>query len=217
MLLPTTPCHPTQDQVRADPVGVNSRLGTYTNMANLLDLCAVAFPAGQRPDGLPFGVQLLAPAFADGPLLDLASLLTGESSTAAKPLPSGRSLLAVCGAHMSGEPLNHVLTEAGARLHCRTRTAAGYQMVRIEGGLPRPGLLDTGDGPAGGIDIELWEAPDDLIRQLAVDTEPPLMIDRVRLEDGSSVSGFVANPTGLSDAPDISATGGWRAHLAAVR
>ena len=41
-------------------------------MANLLDLCAVALPAGKRRDGLPFGVQLLAPAFADDPLLDLA-------------------------------------------------------------------------------------------------------------------------------------------------
>ena len=47
VLLPTTPCHPTHDEVRANPVSVNSRLGTYTNMANLLDLCAIAIPAGQ--------------------------------------------------------------------------------------------------------------------------------------------------------------------------
>ena len=49
VLLPTTPFHPTHDAVRSDPVDVNSRLGTYTNMANLLDLCAVALPAGRRP------------------------------------------------------------------------------------------------------------------------------------------------------------------------
>jgi len=214
VLLPTTPFHPTLDEVASDPVGVNSRLGTYTNMANLLDLCAVALPAGRRRDGLPFGVQLLAPAFADGPLLDLASVLTGESSPGPVRVPPGRSLLAVCGAHLSGEPLNPVLTGAGSRLYRRARTAAGYRMVRLEGRLPRPGLLDTGSGPADGIEVEVWEAPDELVRQLAVDTEPPLEIGRVRLEDGSTVAGFTANPSGVGDAPDISATGSWRAHLA---
>lgn len=216
VLLPTTPCHPTHGEVRADPVGVNSRLGTYTNMANLLDLCAVAFPAGQRPDGLPFGVQLLAPAFADGPLLDLAAVLAGETSLAPSPLSPGRVLLAVCGAHMSGEPLNRVLTEAGARLHRRTLTAAGYQMVRIEGRLPRPGLLDTGVGPDRGIEVELWETPDDVVQELVVDTAPPLEIGRVRLDDGTTVAGFTACSTTVGDALDISAYGGWRAHLAAA-
>jgi len=65
LLLPVTPTHPTLAEVAADPVGVNSKLGRFTNMTNLLDLCAVAVPAGMRSDGLPFGVQLLAPAFGD--------------------------------------------------------------------------------------------------------------------------------------------------------
>ncbi|CUR58840.1 Allophanate hydrolase [metagenome] len=214
VLLPTTPSHPTLDQVRADPIGTNSRLGTYTNMANLLDLCAVAFPAGRRGDGLPFGVQLLAPAFADAPLLDLASFLSDEAPQAATPLAPGRSLLAVCGAHLSGEPLNRVLTEAGARLQRRARTAAGYQMVLVDGRLPRPALLDTGQGPAAGIDLELWDAPPELVRQLTRDTPPPLTIGRVRLEDGSTVAGFTAHAPDLGGAPDISADGSWRAHLA---
>jgi allophanate hydrolase len=218
VLLPTTPFHPTHDQVRSDPVGINSRLGTYTNMANLLDLCAIALPAGKRRDGLPFGVQLLAPAFADDPLLDLAQVLTGQSSPERnpKPVPPGHSLLAVCGAHMSGEPLNRVLTQAGSRLHARARTAPGYQMVRLEGRLPRPGLLDTGTGPAHGIDLELWEAPDELVHQLARDIDPPLRIRTVRLEDGSTVAGFTADASQVRDAPDISAAGGWRAHTAAM-
>src|SRR5581483_3529262 len=78
LLLPVTPGHPTLAQVATDPIGVNARLGTYTNMVNLLDLCAVAVPAADRVDGLPFGVQLLAPAFADRPLLDLAARWVGE-------------------------------------------------------------------------------------------------------------------------------------------
>jgi len=214
VLLPTTPFHPTLAQVAADPVGVNTRLGTYASMANLLDLCAVALPAGRRPDGLPFGVQLLAPAFADEPLLDLASVLTGERLPGRwPPLRSGHQLLAVCGAHLSGEPLNPVLTEAGARLHRRGRTAAGYRMVRIDGPMPRPGLLDDGNGPVDGIDIELWDAPQDLVHQLTVDAAPPLEIGVVRLRDGSAIAGFTSNPS-ARNAPDISAAGSWRAHLA---
>ena len=80
----------------------------------------------------------------------------------------------------------------------------------------RPGLFDAGDGPADGIDIELWEAPDELVRQLAVETEPPLEIGSVRLDDGSTVPGFTADASAVHDAPDISAHGGWRAHLAAL-
>jgi len=216
VLLPTTPFHPTLAEVRSDPVAVNSRLGTYTNMANLLDQCAVAFPAGRRRDGLPFGVQLLAPAFADGPLLDLVAVLTGECSPDAVRLAPGHSLLAVCGAHLSGEPLNRVLTEEGSRLHRRARTAAGYRMVRLVGRLPRPGLLDSGSGPEDGIHVELWEVPDELVRKLAVDVDAPLEIGRVRLEDGSTVAGFTADPAQVGDAPDISGTGSWRAHLAAT-
>ena len=45
LALPTVPTVYTIEQVLADPIGLNSRLGTYTNFANLLDLCALAVPA----------------------------------------------------------------------------------------------------------------------------------------------------------------------------
>jgi len=215
ILLPTTPCHPTLAEVAADPMGVNHRLGTYTNMVNLLDLCAVALPMATRSDGLPFGVQLLAPAFADTPLLELSALLLGEPTTDPLLLGSERSLLAVCGAHMAGQPLNPILLEAGARLHTRARTATGYRMVRLEGTVPRPGLVDDGTGPPGGLDLELWDAPLTLVQQLAIDVEAPLRIEAVRLANGSSVPGFVADRDAVTRAPDISAAGGWRAHLQA--
>lgn len=76
LLLPTTVRHPTLDEVAADPVGVNSELGRFTNFANLLDLSALAYPAGTA-EGLPFGVQLVAPAFHD----DLLSALVGRRLT----------------------------------------------------------------------------------------------------------------------------------------
>jgi allophanate hydrolase len=215
IMLPTTPGHPRLVEVAADPVAVNARLGTYTNMANLLDLCAVALPMAPRPDGLPFGVQLLAPAWADGPLIELAARLLREPGVDVPTPADDHCLLAVCGAHLSGQPLNSILRRAGAVLQTRGRTAPGYRMVRIEGVPPRPGLLDDGTGPAGGIDIELWDAPLNLVRQLEVDTEAPLRIGRVRLADGSMVAGFTAEAGAVSDAPDISAARGWRAHLAA--
>lgn len=70
LLLPTTTQHPTLASLGVDPVGINTDMGRFTNFANLLDLAAVAYPAGDV-DGLPFGVQLLAPAFHDHVLIDL--------------------------------------------------------------------------------------------------------------------------------------------------
>jgi allophanate hydrolase len=144
-------------------------------------------------------------------------MVSGERPLGAlPPIPAGRRLLAVCGAHLSGQPLNSVLTDAGARLYQRGRTAPGYRIVRLEGAMPRPGLLDDGTGPSDGIDVELWDAPTELVQQLADDVEPPLEIGQVRLWDGSAVAGFTANPS-ASRAADISAAGSWRAHLASRR
>ena len=91
LLLPITPTHPTPAEVAADPLGVNARLGTFTNFVNLLDLCAVAVPGVQTADGRPFGVQLIAPAFADAPLLDLAARWWGGAGVHAAGRPVPRS------------------------------------------------------------------------------------------------------------------------------
>jgi allophanate hydrolase len=71
LLTPTTTAHPTLADVAADPVGVNSRLGRYTNFANLLDLASVAVPAG-TVRGLPFGIMLTGPAGSDERLAEIA-------------------------------------------------------------------------------------------------------------------------------------------------
>ena len=81
-LLPTAPAHYTVDEINADPIALNARLGRYTNFVNLLDCCAIAVPAGFRGDGLPFGVTLVAPAFADGALAAVADGFHGASSLA---------------------------------------------------------------------------------------------------------------------------------------
>ncbi len=71
LALPTVPTIYTIEQVLAEPIVLNSRLGTYTNFVNLLDLCGLAVPASMRPDGTPFGITLLAPAGADALLASI--------------------------------------------------------------------------------------------------------------------------------------------------
>ena len=84
MALPTVPTVYTVEQVLADPVAPNSRLGTYTNFVNLLDLCALALPATMRADGTPFGITLVAPAGQDAALASI-----GRAFHAATALPLG--------------------------------------------------------------------------------------------------------------------------------
>lgn len=214
LLLPVTPTHPTLAEVAADPIGTNVRLGTYTNMVNLLDLCAIALPSVHRTDGLPFGVQLIAPAFADRPLLDLGSRWMGE---APEPVPVGtdRVMLAVAGAHLSGQPRNADLVDVGGRLHSRVTTAPGYRMYRVPGPFPRPGLVH-GNGPDEGIDMELWDLPHDGLGRLLPTIAPPLSLGQVTLDDHSTVVGFIADGAAVKPDDDITQHRGWRAYLAST-
>jgi allophanate hydrolase len=84
MGLPTVPTVYTVEQVLADPIALNSALGTYTNFVNLLDLCALAVPAAMRADGTPFGIMLVAPAGEDAALASI-----GRAFHAATALPLG--------------------------------------------------------------------------------------------------------------------------------
>jgi allophanate hydrolase len=213
IMMPVTPNHPTRAEVAADPFGTNVRLGTYTNFVNLLDLCAVAVPADARADGLPFGVQLIAPAFADDPLLDLAARWCGEP-VALRPVPAGATLVAVAGAHMSGLALNPQLTALGGTLRYRARTAAAYRLFRLDvPGLPRPGLVRTGDGPADGVAVEVWQLPHQGLGALLDLIPAPLGLGRVELADGTTVTGFLAEGYAIRNATDVTHHGSWRTAL----
>ncbi len=211
-------------EVEAEPVSLNSNLGYYTNFMNLLDLCAVAVPAGFRADGLPFGVTLFAPAFHDRGLLGLADALMHErraslgATATALPTPVVAAAaegirLAVCGAHMEGLPLNPQLTERGARFVARTTTAPCYRLYALPGGPPqRPGLVCDGDG--GAIEVEVWELPAHRFGDFVDAIPAPLGIGRVALADGSEVAGFLCEPHAVARAEEITLLGGWRAWLA---
>ena len=229
MLVPTTPSIPTIAEVAADPIGPNTRLGYYTNFVNLLDLAALAIPAGFREDGLPLGVTLIAPAFSDRELADLGSRMQqrlGLSLGATgHPLPDSDELLhgaapsaavelVVVGAHMSGEAANHQLVELGARFVGATRTAAEYRLHALDE--HRPGLVRSDDGDGVAIEAEIWALAPAAFGTLTAAIRPPLGIGTVELEDGSERKGFLCEAYAARDAEDISEHGGWRGYRASL-
>jgi allophanate hydrolase len=214
------------DEVERDPLALNSNLGYYTNFLNLLDLCAVAVPAGFQTDGLPFGVTLVGRKFADGALGALAERLhcaaglnmgaTGVALPATERealAPAGVIPVAVCGAHLSGLPLNGQLTERGAWLMQTTRTAPAYRLYALAGGPPyRPGLVRDTQGAA--IEVEVWALPQEQAGSFLGLIPSPLGLGKLELEDGRWVTGFICEPCGLGGARDITDLGGWRRYLA---
>jgi allophanate hydrolase len=216
MLVPTAGATYTIAQVQAEPIKLNTNLGYYTNFVNLLDLAAVATPAGFRPNGLPFGVTLIGPAWTDTALLTLAARFNGETLTPAAP-PNCVSV-AVLGAHLSGQPLNWQLTERGARLIKTCRTAKGYRFYALSGAMPaKPGLVRDAavDGP--GIEVEVWAVPEDKFGGFVAAIPPPLSIGSAELDDGSIVKCFLCEPYALETAEEITTLGGWRNYLARGR
>ncbi len=82
LVVPTAPRPFTIAEMAEDPIALNTILGYYSYFANLLDLCGVAVPNGTLPNGMPMGVTLLAPAWSDHALLDLAQRLQSSEQDA---------------------------------------------------------------------------------------------------------------------------------------
>ena len=216
LLLPTAPGHPTHIEVAAEPLAVNAALGRFTNFANLMDLCAVAAPGPPRADGLPAGVTLLAPAFGDIRLLELAARFTAEVVAPERFSAAGAARLVVVGAHMAGLALNAQLTERGARRIEVTQTAPVYRLYALpaDGGVVRPGLIRVDDDDAGvAIAAEVWELAPAALGELLTLIPAPLALGRVLLDDGQLVTGFVCEGYVARDALDVTHHGGWRAYL----
>jgi allophanate hydrolase len=210
LLLPTAPTHYTIEEVLESPLELNARLGTYTNFVNLLDLSALAVPAGRKRSGLPFGVTFMAPAFHDERLLELGRRFTGEAPPAPSPA-YGCVWLAVAGAHLSGEPLNHELTSLGARRVRTTTTAAEYRLYALDTTPPKPGLVHAPGEQAHAIEVEVWELTREAFGAFVAGIPAPMTIATTRLADGSVVKGFGCEPHALNGAREISQFGGWRA------
>jgi allophanate hydrolase len=218
LVLPTAGTIYTTAAVEADPVRLNTRLGYYTNFVNLMDLAAVALPAGFRSDGLPFGVSIVGNAFSDWALMALAQRFRGEEAGEASHPRSVDVQVAVVGAHLTGEPLNFQLTDRHARLVKTCRTAHDYRLFALAGTVPsKPGLVREPDYSGPGIEVEVWAMAEELFGGFVRDVPPPLAIGNVRLDSGETVKGFVCEPRGLDGATEITSFGGWRNYLNAGR
>ncbi|HZO45337.1 MAG TPA: allophanate hydrolase [Xanthobacteraceae bacterium] len=226
LVLPTMPTVYTVDQVLADPLQLNSRLGTYTNFVNLLDLCGLAVPGAMRGDGAPTGITLLAPAGRDAALATIGrafhadtGLPLGATGRAQPPLaetPSalrdGEIPLAVVGAHLSGMALNGELRLRNARLVEETTTTADYRLYALSGVTPpKPGLLRVADGAGAAITVEIWALSPAEFGRFVGDVPPPMSIGTVRLAGGAIAKGFLVEARAVEGARDISSFGGWRA------
>jgi allophanate hydrolase len=229
MVTPTASTPYTIAAVEADPIRLNSNLGHYTNFVNLLDLSALAVPTGFMQSGLPCGVTLVAPCGKDFALLTLGAKLhavavpnVGATEHSphqtgvlpdAKLFPSEQIQVAVCGAHLSGLPLNGQLTSRGARLIKAVNSAPDYKLYALPGGPPfRPGMVRVASGGAA-IAMEIWELPASKFGSFVAGIPSPLGIGTVKLEDGTSVQGFVCEAIATEGAEDITHHGGWRAFM----
>lgn len=231
IVTPTAPTTATIDALDADPIGVNARFGYYTNFVNLLDLSAIAVPAGRctlgQHAGLPFGMTFIGRAHDDAKLLGLAQAWVHETHEVqgAEAVRGARSpaaglgvvRVAVVGAHLSGEPLNWQLTQRGARRVAATKTAPAYRLFALgaaaTAGVEKPGLLRVREhGEA--IAVEVWELPVAAYGGFVAGIDAPLGIGTLLLADGTRVQGFLCESAGLDGAQDITRFGGWRAYRA---
>jgi allophanate hydrolase len=230
LVVPSIPDVCTLDDVAQDPIGANSRLGTYTNFVNLLDLAALSVPGPFRPDGRPAGVTLIAPAGRDALLVAVAEALHAGArvplGATGKPLPAppvraaeppaGTIGLAVVGAHLSGMALNCELTERGATFVKAVATEPSYRLYALPGGPPRrPGLVRVGNGGAA-IAIEVWALSPEAFGAFIAAVPTPLCIGTLGLADGTSVKGFLCEAAGAEGAEDITRFGGWRGYVASL-
>jgi allophanate hydrolase len=228
LVLPTAPTAYTTAQVLANPIELNSRLGTYTNFVNLLDLCGLALPAAIRPDDIPFGITLLAPAGQDALLASIGRIFHADTrlTMGARGLPqpplaalpagvSGDEIaIAVVGAHLSGMALNGELKVLGGRLLEQAKTAPDYKLYALPTTPPKPGMLRVEAGTGSSIELELWALSAASFGKFVAAIPPPLSIGTIRLADGRAVKGFIVEPAAVDGARDISAFSGWRAFMA---
>ncbi len=228
LVVPSTPGIYTRAAVNADPVTLNSQLGTWTNFVNLLDMCALSLPGGLRDeDRLPTGITLIGPAWYDAALAEFGRRWQRHRPWRAgvtdqqPPLPQaeddkdrddGTVTVAVVGAHLSGMPLNYQLTERNGVLLETTRTAPCYRLYALANTTPpKPGLIRADDGAA--IEIELWKLPVTEFGSFVALIPGPLGMGTLETEDGRQVKGFICEGWAIPDAKDITALGGWRNYI----
>jgi allophanate hydrolase len=216
LMVPTAPMHPTLDDVAADPVGVNSRMGIYTNFCNLFDMCAVSVPAGMAGDA-QFGVTVLARAFDDAVAVDVAAMASRvDPPQEVWPLATADvTELVVFGAHLRGGPLVHQLTDLGARWAGELVTSARYRMALLPSTPPKPGITRRPDGGGTALKAHRWLLSPAALGRFLAALPAPMQLGKVEFDDGSWRTSFGCDGGAADAGADISHYGGWAAAVAA--
>lgn len=238
LIVPTTPFHPTLAEVEADPVGVNSQMGTYTNFCNLFDLCAVAVPAGTVKESgggeiAQFGLTVVGRTFDDGLVADLARKIEatparpalfacgaapGHPSAQRQPWPVAAGAaavpLVVVGAHRRGQPLVAELEQRGAFWDGPVTLAPRYRMVALDTQPPKPGVVRSDDGAE--LAAERWLLSEAALGSFLAELPEPMLLGSVLLNDGSTAVGFACDALAASRGRDITHFGDWLAAQAAA-
>ncbi|RED66236.1 allophanate hydrolase [Cohnella lupini] len=213
LVLPTCGGTWTREQVREDPIVTNRDMGKYTNHCNLLDLCAIAIPSDDAAPELPFGITLFALADREDLIVGAERLFAGEIVPTPTDSEADTTLVAVCGLHMRGLPLEKQMNACGATFVRETDSAAKYRMVKLPTEPAKPGMIKLSEGGAS-IRLEVWKMPLSAFGGFAAAIPAPLGIGKVELDDGSEVPGFVCEAYAATDAEDITSAGGWRSYIA---
>lgn len=217
MMVPTAPMHPRLDEVAADPVGVNSKMGTYTNFCNLFDMCAVSVPAGMAGEA-QFGVTILGRAFDDAVTIDIAALVMKiKALQHVWPLAAASNTeLTVFGAHLRGGALVHQLTDLGARWAGELITAPRYRMTVLDTVPVKPAIVRVADDAAGAaLSGHRWLLSPAALGTFLAGLPAPMQLGKVEFADGSWRTAFGCDGAAAADGRDVSSYGSWTTAMAA--
>jgi allophanate hydrolase len=202
VIMPTAAGTFKRSDVSSEPITTNSMMGRYTNHCNLLDLAAVALPTIFAADHLPFGVTAFSKGDEENLLFAFANLVEEEFSDTMQ--------IAVCGLHKRGGALEWQLTESGGKFIREAETAAMYEMYKLEGDKPKPGLVRRSHSVESGITVEIWSVQTSKLGQLIRRVPLPLAIGQIELSDGQNVAGFICENYAVEKAENITSIKSWR-------
>ncbi|WP_373845393.1 allophanate hydrolase [Clostridium sp.] len=211
LVMPTCGGTWTRAEVRENPISTNSDMGLYTNHCNLLDLCAVAVPEGEVTEKVPFGITLFSLAEQECFICGAAELFTDNSERTDMGIKSLKdtTLVAVCGLHMRGYPLEKQMLESGARFISEAVTAPKYSLVKLPTTPAKLGLIKMERGGAA-INLEIWEMPMSVFGTFTASIPAPLGIGKVELQNGLEIPGFICESYAANYSEDITLCESWR-------
>lgn len=206
LIMPTAGGTWTRAEVRENPIQTNSDMGLYTNHCNLLDLCAINIPAEDAAKNLPFGISLFSGNKNEHVISGLADLFLHNRHS---PENKTTTLIAVCGLHMRGFPLEKQMVEHSAVFIREAKTAPKYKLFKLPSLPAKPGLVKT-NKKGSSFELELWEMPLSKFGSFTSLIPSPLGIGKIELEDGTEIPGFICETAAIEEAEDISHFDGWR-------